>query len=71
MTKEIWINDNYKHKYFRTSGGLRAFMLCQVNGSLASIKSYDSEEEAIKDGWKKENYLADKKEEPQISAIEH
>lgn len=62
MTKEIWINDDFKHKYFRTESSQK-FMLCQVNGSLSSVKTYENEEEAKEDGWKVENYPADKKEE--------
>lgn len=53
--KEIWINPDKKHEYRQLRDNEWQFMLIQVNGSLSSILSYDSKEDAINDGWRLKN----------------
>ena len=64
---EIWTNPDKKHEYKQLRDNEFQFMLIQVNGSLSSIQSYDSKEDAIKDGWtKKEQKDAEDKNDRHI-----
>lgn len=54
MDREIWICDWKKHEYYKARDLFKTgyFFLIQVGGSLSSLIRYDSEEDAINDGWK-------------------
>lgn len=51
--KTYWVHPDKKNKYFQINTE-KGFSLAMVGGSLSSMKSFDSEEQAIKEGWVKE-----------------
>lgn len=51
MSKEIWVHPDRKHEYFQSENS-KSFLLCRVDGSLASTICYPNKEYAVKDGWR-------------------
>jgi hypothetical protein len=50
--QEIWIKPNTNIEYKQVEHFSGKFMLLRCNGSLSSTKTYESKEEAIKEGWR-------------------
>jgi hypothetical protein len=47
-----WFHPNRNDCYYQSSKNILGFFLTLVGSNISSVISYDSEESAIKDGWK-------------------